>query len=80
MAVEISLSDIVELSSLREHLARVPGVEVRQVGVPPMPGEQGAWDFLQVAAAGGGALVVAIKTIPEFLPMRMSPEDSRIHP
>lgn len=71
-SVVVSVSDPAELRSLREHLRRVPGVEVTQIPGRPGPGEQGAWDLLQVLAAGGGVLAVAIKTLPEFIRSRRS--------
>lgn len=70
--VELSVSDPGELRSLREHLRRVPGVEVTQMPGVPADGELGAWDVLQVAAVGGGALAVAIRTLPEFIRSRRS--------
>ncbi|MFF7940789.1 hypothetical protein ACFZC5_13840 [Nocardia gamkensis] len=71
-SVEVSVSDPAELRSLREHLRRIPGVEVTQVAGGPGLGEQGAWDLLQVLAAGGGVLAVTIKTLPEFIRSRRS--------
>jgi hypothetical protein len=71
-SVVMSVSDPAELRSLREHLRRVPGVEVTQIPGRSEPGEQGAWDLLQVLAAGGGALAVAIKTLPDFIRSRRS--------
>ncbi len=41
---EVSVSDPVELRSLREHLRRIPGVKVSQIPGIPGSGEQGAWD------------------------------------
>jgi hypothetical protein len=72
LSVEVSVSDQAELRSLREHLRRLPGVEVTQVPGSPAPGEQGAWDVLQILAASGGAVAVAIKTLPEFIRSRRS--------
>lgn len=68
--VEISVSDPAEVGSLHKHLSRIPQLDVTQCSAAPRPGELGAWDFLQVTAASGGALVVAIKTIPEFIRSR----------
>ncbi|OXM68323.1 MULTISPECIES: effector-associated constant component EACC1 [Amycolatopsis] len=71
-SVDVVVSDPAELRSLREHLGRIPGVEVTQVPGRPGAGEQGAWDLLQVLAAGGGVLAVTIKTLPEFIRSRRS--------
>lgn len=71
-AVEVSVSDPGELRSLREHLRRIPGIEVHQIAGRPAPGEQGAWDALQILAAGGGALAIALRTIPAFVRSRRS--------
>jgi hypothetical protein len=84
--VVISVSEPAELRSLGEHLDRVPGVTVRRIParhgllwrafvrwIPATTvpsGELGGWDVLQVAAASGGALVVAIKTLPAFIRSR----------
>lgn len=71
--VELSISDHSELGSLRQLLARIPGVDVHQISGSPGPGEQGAFDYLQLAttaAGSGGALVLAIRTIPEFIRSR----------
>lgn len=57
--VEVSVSDPGELRSLREHLRRVPGVEITQIPGTPADGELGVWDVLQVVATGSGALAVA---------------------
>ncbi len=73
VAVEISVSEQSELASLSRHLKRAPGVQVERVPGTPGPGEQGVWDLLQVAAGSGGALVIAIKMIPEFLKSRSKP-------
>jgi len=68
--VEIHISDQAELAALRALLQAHPGVDAEQRAGEPEQGEQGAWDFLQVAAASGGAMVVAIKSIPEFIRSR----------
>lgn len=70
--IAVSVSDPAELRSLREHLRRVPGVEVTQLPSMSRPGEQGSWDVLQVLASSGGVLAVAIKTLPEFIRSRRS--------
>lgn len=70
--VELSVSDPGELRSLREHLRRIPGVEITQIPGEPVDGELGAWDVLQVAAVGGGSLAVAIRTLPDFIRSRRS--------
>lgn len=70
--VEVRVSDPAELRSLREHLRRLPGVRVAQIPGAPGAGEQGAWDVLQVVAAGGGVLAVAIRTLPDFIRSRRS--------
>ncbi|GAA2806330.1 effector-associated constant component EACC1 [Saccharopolyspora taberi] len=69
--VVLSVSDPAEQRSLRDHLRRA-GVEVSQISGEPRAGEQGALDLLQILAAGGGALVVAIRTLPEFFRSRRS--------
>jgi hypothetical protein len=69
-AIEIRVSDPAELAALRGRLQAQPGIEVRQCAGEAAPGEQGVADFLQVTAASGGAVVVAIKTIPEFIKSR----------
>jgi len=66
------VSDQSQLRSLREWLRQVPGVEVTQIPGKPNNHEQGVWDVLQMAAAGGGVLAVAIRTLPEFLKSRRS--------
>lgn len=71
-SVEVSVSDPGELRSLREHLRRVPGMEVAQVPGAPADGELGAWDALQVLAASSGVLAVAVRTLPEFIRSRRS--------
>jgi hypothetical protein len=71
-SVRISVSDPAELAPLRRLLQAHPDVEVDQRAAGTSPGEQGAWDFLQVSAASGGAMVVAIKAIPEFIRSRRS--------
>jgi hypothetical protein len=68
--LEIRVSDQAELAALRARLQAHPGVDVRQCAGESGPGEQGVGDFLQVAAASGGAIVVAIKAIPEFIRSR----------
>lgn len=72
LSVHVSVSEPAELRSLREHLRRQPDIEVTQVPGSPGPGEQGAWDVLQILAASGGAVAVAIKTLPEFIRSRRS--------
>ncbi|MFG1770712.1 hypothetical protein ACGFIX_14155 [Nocardia salmonicida] len=71
--VQISVSDPGELHSLRKLVQRIPGLEVEQVPGKPGPGEQGALDFLQVAATAGGggaALLLMVRTLPEFIRSR----------
>ncbi|MXM68681.1 hypothetical protein GR925_36040 [Streptomyces sp. HUCO-GS316] len=70
--VEVSVSDPGEMRSLREHLRRVPGVEVTQIPGTPADGELGVWDVLQVVAAGSGALAVAARSLPAFIRSRRS--------
>ncbi|MET8765644.1 hypothetical protein [Streptomyces sp. NPDC004658] len=70
--LEVSVSDPGELRSLREHLRRVPGVEIIQLPGTLADGELGAWDVLQVVAAGSGALAVAARTLPAFIRSRRS--------
>lgn len=71
-SVELSVSDPSELRSLREHLRRIPGVDITQIPGVPGPGEQGSWDALQILAGSSGVLAVAIKTLPEFIRSRRS--------
>lgn len=70
VTVALSVSDQAEISSLRAHLHRNRDIAVEQRAGAPGPGEQGIWDFLQVTAATGGLLVVAIRTLPEFIRSR----------
>ncbi|WP_381805347.1 hypothetical protein [Streptomyces niveus] len=70
--IELSLSDPGELRSLREHLGRAPGVEITQIPGKPADKELGTWDVLQIAAAGTGALAVAVRTLPAFIRSRRS--------
>lgn len=70
--IGLVVSEPAELGSLRQHLQRVPGVDVVQDSSAPGPGELGAWDVLQVAAASGGVLAVAVKALPEFIRSRRS--------
>ncbi|GGN65728.1 hypothetical protein GCM10011579_036480 [Streptomyces albiflavescens] len=70
VTVAISVSDRAETRSLREHLRRHGHLDVEQLPGTPGPGELGVWDFLQVTAASGGVLVVAIRTLPEFIKSR----------
>jgi len=71
-SITLEVSDQSQLASLREHLRRIPGTDVTQVPGKSGSGELGAWDVLQVAAAGSGVLAVAIKTLPEFIRSRRS--------
>lgn len=66
------MSDPGELRSLRDHLRRVPGVDVEQTPGSPGEGELGVWDVLQVTAVGSGALAVAVRTLPAFIRSRRS--------
>ncbi|MEV4752587.1 hypothetical protein ACIBF6_40680 [Streptosporangium amethystogenes] len=70
-SIEITVSDPSQLRSLRGWLERVAGIQVEQVAGTPGPGEQGAADVLMLLG-GGGALAVAIKTLPEFIRSRRS--------
>ncbi|MFF1400818.1 hypothetical protein ACFVZD_44740 [Streptomyces sp. NPDC058287] len=70
VTVALSVSDQAETRSLREHLRRNRNITVEQCAGAPGPGEQGVWDFLQVTAASGGMLVIAIKTLPDFIRSR----------
>ncbi|MFI6317563.1 hypothetical protein ACIBG8_08585 [Nonomuraea sp. NPDC050556] len=71
-SVEITVSDPSQLRSLRGWLERAPGIRVEQAAGTPGPGEQGAADVLVLLAGGGGALAVAIKTLPDFIRSRRS--------
>ncbi|MGY0500610.1 effector-associated constant component EACC1 [Nocardia sp. FBN12] len=71
--VDLSISDPGELASLRKIVERIPGLRVRQMTGRTAPGEQGAFDFLQIAATaggGGGALLLMIRTLPDFIRSR----------
>ncbi|CRK57614.1 hypothetical protein [Alloactinosynnema sp. L-07] len=70
--VVVSVSDPAELRSLRDHLRRVPDLDLVQVPGVPAVGEQGVWDVLQLSAASGGVLVVAVRTLPAFIKSRRS--------
>ncbi len=69
--VELVVSDQAELCSLREWLSWTPQVEVAQVAGEPGAGEQGALDALALLASSG-ALLAAIRVLPEFLRSRRS--------
>lgn len=69
--VEISVSEPGEARSLREWLSDAPGVSVETVPGVPGPGEQGVLDSL-LMAGGGGALVAALKVLPDFIRSRRS--------
>ncbi|MET8051538.1 hypothetical protein ABZU75_28445 [Streptosporangium sp. NPDC005286] len=71
-SVEIAVSDLSELRSLRGWLERVPDVQVEQVAGIPGPGEQGAVDVLVLLVGSSGMLAVAIRTLPEFIRSRRS--------
>lgn len=71
-AIALAVSDPAELRSLREHLRRVSGAEVVQLPGRPGPGEQGAWDILEVLAGSSGVLAVVIKALPDFIRSRRS--------
>jgi len=64
-------SDPAELAALRSWLETMARVRVEQVAGTPVPGEQGAVDYLEVIAGSGG-LIAAIKVLPEFLRARRS--------
>jgi hypothetical protein len=68
----LEVSDPSQLRSLQSWLERVPDVRVVRAAVDPVLGEQGAWDLLTVVAGSGGALAVAIQTLPEFIRSRRS--------
>jgi hypothetical protein len=72
LRVEIVVSDLSEFRSLREWMARVPAVQVEQTAGTPEPGEQGAWDVLTILASSGGAMAVAVRSLPEFIRSRRS--------
>lgn len=65
----LAVSDQAELRSLREWLAEVPDVRVRQEAGAPAPGEQGVLDYVAVLASSGG-LIAAIRMVPAFLRAR----------
>jgi hypothetical protein len=70
--LELSVSDQAEFRALREWLGRVPDLEVAQVPGRPGRGRQGAVDVLTILAGSGGALSVAIATLPAFIRSRRS--------
>ncbi|MEV6005389.1 hypothetical protein AB0M29_01125 [Streptomyces sp. NPDC051976] len=70
-SVEISVSDPGEARSLREWLSDAPGVSVETRPGVPGPGEQGVLDSLLMAGSGG-ALVAALKVVPDFIRSRRS--------
>ncbi|MEV0293952.1 hypothetical protein [Nocardia sp. NPDC050710] len=67
---QISISDDAELRSLRTLLSAIPGIEVVQISGRAEPGQLGFLDILQIAAPSGGAIIVAVKTLPEFIKSR----------
>ncbi|QMU69620.1 hypothetical protein [Streptacidiphilus sp. P02-A3a] len=71
-AIVVTVSDPVELRSLHEHLRRVPGAEVTRIPGRPGPGEQGAWDVLEVLTGSGSALAVVVRALPDFIRSRRS--------
>lgn len=66
----LSVSDQAELRPLREWLAEVPDVRVRQESGTPAPGEQGVLDYVTVIASSGG-LIAAIRMLPAFVRARL---------
>ncbi|MCC9308141.1 hypothetical protein LN042_13765 [Kitasatospora sp. RB6PN24] len=70
--IALTVSDPAELRSLREHLRRVPGAQVLQVPGRPGPGEQGAWDILEVLVGSSSVVAVVIKALPDFVKSRRS--------
>jgi hypothetical protein len=71
-SLELSVSDQAEFRALREWLGRVPDLEATPVPGQPGPGRQGAVDVLTILAGSGGALSVAITTLPAFIRSRRS--------
>jgi membrane-associated two-gene conflict system component 1 (EACC1) len=71
-AIELAVSDPSEFRSLRQWLARVPGIDVAQKAAEPMHGELGAVEILTILGSGSGALAVAVRTLPEFIRSRRS--------
>jgi Effector Associated Constant Component 1 len=69
-SLELSVSDQSEFTALREWLDRVPDIRVTQVSGEPGTGRQGAVDVLTILAGSGGALTVAITTLPAFIRSR----------
>lgn len=67
----LSVSDQAELRPLREWLAEVPDVRVRQESGTPASGEQGALDYVTVLASSGG-LIAAMRMLPAFVRARRS--------
>lgn len=66
------MSDQSALHSLLEWLRRVPDVTVARVSGTPGYHDQGVFDTLSVLAGSSGVLIVAIKTLPEFIRSRRS--------
>ncbi|MET9971500.1 hypothetical protein ABZZ80_37760 [Streptomyces sp. NPDC006356] len=70
MTVELRvfLSGSEQLESLREWMAGHQGVAVEAVARPAAPNSQGTvWDFLAVACAAGGPLVVAVHALQVWI-------------
>ncbi|KUO01917.1 hypothetical protein AQJ67_22200 [Streptomyces caeruleatus] len=62
------LSGSEQLESLREWMDGHKDVEVRPVAQPAAPNSQGTvWDFLAVACAAGGPLVVAVHALQVWI-------------
>jgi hypothetical protein len=70
--VKLAVSDSSEFRELRAWMRALPGVTVSVTPAQPEAGELGAIDVLSVAAGSGGALAVAIKTLPDYLRARRS--------
>jgi hypothetical protein len=75
--LELGVSDPSRLSTVRDHLARIPGVTVRLLPRPAGPGRLGTSDVLEVLAGGSGVLAVALRMLPEII--RAARTDFTIH-
>lgn len=71
--IDVEVSDPRELPLLREHLRRMPGIQVSQIAGSAGPSEQGTADSLQIVSLiAGPSLAVAVRTLPEFVRSRRS--------
>ncbi|WP_327074433.1 hypothetical protein OG196_31830 [Kitasatospora purpeofusca] len=69
--IVLVVSDQSQLAALRDWLRGQPGIGVAVAPGRPATGELGALDVLTVLAGGGG-LVAAFRTLPDFIRSRRS--------